>query len=103
MGDWIGVVVLLEPRYYINLQLDVGTNTLVINRTETKLTKSKALPVPSEFRAQTGFSKGWNESAQQSKGVLEPGCGASCLLNTSIRVHVEIPEVGNARFESGRG
>ena len=46
----------------------------------TIFTKSKTIPVPSEFLAQTGCEKGWNESAQQSNGVLAPGCGASGFL-----------------------
>jgi hypothetical protein len=44
------------------------------------LTKSNVNPLPSELRAHTGWEKGWKESAQQSKGVLDPGWGASALL-----------------------
>ena len=44
------------------------------------LVSSNTLPVPSAFLAHTGFVKGWNVSAQQSKGVLAPGCGASAFL-----------------------
>ena len=43
-------------------------------------TKSNTNPDPSALRAQTGWEKGWKESAQQSKGVLDPGWGASALL-----------------------
>jgi hypothetical protein len=44
------------------------------------LTRSNTNPVPSKLRAQTGWENGWKERAQQSKGVLDPGWGASALL-----------------------
>lgn len=37
--------------------------------------RSNTMPVPSELRAHTGWENGWNESAQQSKGVTAAGWG----------------------------
>lgn len=41
------------------------------------------MPVPSGFLAQTGCVKGWNESAQQSNGVVAPGCEPSGFLSNN--------------------
>jgi len=50
------------------------------------LTRSNTSPVPSAFLAQTGCVNGWKDRAQQSKGVLAPGWGASALLNDGVRI-----------------
>lgn len=44
------------------------------------LTRSNTRPVPSAFRAHTGWLKGWKERAQQSNGVRVPGWGACDFL-----------------------
>lgn len=50
----------------------------------TMLTRSNTLPVPSEFLTATGCSNGWNESAQQSKGVSAPGWVDCCFLSARM-------------------
>lgn len=65
------------------------------------LTKSNTKPLPSELRAHTGWENGWKDSAQQSNGVLDPGCGASALLKR-VKFDVLVGHIKSLRLEAGR-
>lgn len=79
LSDWIGVIVL--SNFVALMMRDILNN---IHKTHFNqgmmFTKSNTSPLPSEFLAQTGWLNGWKDSAQQSNGVREPGCGASDFL-----------------------
>lgn len=78
LGNWIGVVVLSDC---ITLTRGIRNSSYKTHFNQGMMfTKSNTSPLPSEFLAQTGWLNGWKDSAQQSNGVREPGCGASDFL-----------------------
>ena len=69
-SDRVGVIML--PVNWFSVFSIITRNVMYFNQ-GMMFTRSKTMPVPSGLLAQTGCEKGWNERAQQSKGVRAPG------------------------------